>query len=135
MLAGVVPGVAVISYDLIYRGRLGAPVPFLLLLYVILPAVLAAVSGLLIGGTILNQAKTQNAWQAAVRGLCVSLVAWLAYVPVLSILAGRDWNMGFAYKVFLVLLFGSILVGWLIAAVGIVTALLLYRMRKFLPAM
>jgi hypothetical protein len=135
MLAGMVPGVCVISYDLIRGGGLGAPLLFLLLLYVIIPAVFASISGLLFGGNILNQKKTRNALQAAIRGFCISLVAWLAYVPVLSMFAGRNLNMGFGNRVFLVLLVGSILVGWLIAAVGFITGLLLYRMRKFCPGM
>jgi hypothetical protein len=134
MVAGAVPGVCIISYDLIQNRQLRTSPLFLLVLYEIIPALLAAVSGAFLGGDILNEEKINNAGHAAVRGFFVSLVAWLVYVPVLSILAGRDWNMGFAYKVFLVLIFGSILVGWLIAAVGIVTALLLFRMRNFCPA-
>jgi hypothetical protein len=135
MAAGVVPGVCIISYDLVQNGDLRSPLLFLILLYIIIPALLAAISGALFGADILNRKKTQNALHAAVRGFLVSLAAWLAYAPILTTLAGSSLQIGFAYRLFVVFLFGSLLVGWLIASVGIATALLLYRMRKFCPAM
>jgi hypothetical protein len=39
-------------------------------------------------------------------------------------------NMSFLQKLSLILLFGSLFMGWLIAGVGIATGLLLYRLRK-----
>lgn len=134
MVAGAVPGGCIISYDLIQNRQLRMSPLFLLVLYEIIPALLAAVSGAFLGADILNQQKINNAGHAAVRGFLVSLVAWLAYAPILSSLAVGNFNMSFGYRLFVVLLFGSLLVGWLIATVGIATALLMYRTRNFYPA-
>ena len=136
MLAGGIPGVCLILYDLTlpYRNpglrRPESSLLFWLFLYVIVPAFLAAISGLFIGADILNSTRVVNAWQAAARGLCVSLAAWLAFAPIVSLLLPRHFKFSFVYNLFLVLLGGSIIVGWLIATVGIATGLLLYRFRK-----
>jgi hypothetical protein len=44
--------------------------------------------------------------------------------------AAQAMNMSFLQKLSLILLFGSLFMGWLIAGVGIATGLLLYRLRK-----
>lgn len=130
MLAAGIPGVALILYDLVQYGRLGTTLSFLLFLYLIIPGILAATFGFLIGAAILNPAKVRSARQAAARGLYVSLASWLAFVPILSMAAGKETNMSFLQKLLLVLIFGSVIVGWLIGGVGIATGLLLYRLRK-----
>jgi hypothetical protein len=137
MLAGGIPGVCIILYDLTlpYRNP-GLRNPktsllFVLFLYVIIPAFLAAISGLLIGADILNPNKVLSARQAAAHGLYVSLAAWVAFVPIVSLVMGpRDSNLPFLYKLSLVLLVGSIIIGWLIALAGTATGLFLYRFRK-----
>jgi hypothetical protein len=130
MIAGGIPGVCFILYDLAQFGNLATPLPFLLFLYIIIPGFLAAISGLFLGADILNQDKVINARQAAARGFYVSLTAWLAYVPILSVMAGSNLQMSFLYRLFLVLMFGSVISGWLIAGLGIATGLVLYRRRK-----
>ena len=137
MLAGGIPGVCIILYDLTlpYRNpglrNPGSSLLFMVSLNVIIPAFLAAISGLLIGADILNSDKVLSCRQAAARGLFVSLAAWLAFAPIVSLVMGpRDSNATFLYKLFLVLVGGSIVIGWLIAFVGMGTGLLLYRFRK-----
>ena len=130
MLAGTIPGVCILLYDAIKNGKLGATVAFLVILYIIIPGFLAGVSGLFIGAGILNEKEVVNGRQAAARGLYVSIAAWLAYVPILSAMAGANLNTTFLYRLTVILLFGSVLVGWLIAGVGIGSGLILYRLRK-----
>lgn len=136
MLAGGIPGVCLILYDLTlpYRNpglrRPETSLLFWVFLYVLIPAFLAAISGFFIGADILNPNKVASARQAAARGLYVSLAAWLAFAPILSLFLPRNLTIGYVYNVFLVLLGGSIIVGWLIATVGIATGLLLYQFRK-----
>src|SRR5687768_14945982 len=89
MIAGGVPGVCMISYDLVRMGRVGSTLSLLLYLYIITPGILAAIFGFLIGADILNPDKVRSARQAAFRGLYVSLAAWLAFVPIMSAMAGR----------------------------------------------
>src|SRR4030095_3329034 len=136
MLAGGIPGVCIIVYDLTlpYRnpGLINPKTSllFVLFLYVIIPAFLAAISGLLIGADILNPNKVLSTRQAAARGLYVSLAAWVAFVPIVSLVMGpEDSNLTFLYNLFLVLVGGSIIIGWLIVLVGMATGLLLYRFR------
>jgi hypothetical protein len=130
MLAGGVPGVFAIVHDLARYGELGTTASFLVCYYFVIPGVLAGIAGFLFGTAIRNPNKVKSAGHAAVRGLVVSLVAWLAFVPILSNVAAQAMNMSFLQKLSLILLFGSLFMGWLIAGVGIATGLLLYRLRK-----
>jgi hypothetical protein len=137
MLAGGIPGVCINLYDLTlaYRnpGLINPKISlfFGLFISVIIPAFLAAISGLFIGADILNPDKVLSARQAAARGLYVSLAAWGAFAPIVSLVMGSgDSNANFLNNLFLVLLGGSIIIGWLIALVGMATGLLLYRFRK-----
>ena len=130
MLAGAIPGVSLILYDLARQGTVGTTLSFLLFWYLVVPGILAAISGFIIGADILNPDKVRRARQAAARGLFVSLAAWLAFVPIMSAVAGKEINMSFLQKLLLVLIFGSVIVGWLIAGVGMAAGLLLYRLRK-----
>jgi hypothetical protein len=133
MVAGGIPGVCLILYDLDQLERVKTKLSFLLILYIIIPGILAAISGFILGADILNPDKVRRARQAAFRGLCVSMVAWLAFVPILSMVMGS--NMSFLNKLLLVLMVGPVVAGWLIAIFGMATGLLLYRLRKPLQAM
>ena len=135
MVAGGIPGVCLILYDLDQLERVKTKLSFLLILYIIIPGILAAISGFILGADILNPDKVRRARQAAFRGLCVSMVAWLAFVPILSMAMGKETNMSFLNKLLLVLMVGPVVAGWLIAIFGMATGLLLYRLRKPLQAM
>jgi hypothetical protein len=131
MLAGGFVGACFVLYDLAQplhdsRGKMS----FLLFLYVILPAFLAGTSGFVIGADILNRSGVTTARQACKRGLLVALSAWLAFAVILSLVAAKESAAGFPYMLFLVLAFGSVTVGWVIAAAGVATGLLLYRYGK-----
>jgi hypothetical protein len=128
MLAGGIPGVCMILYDLARFDRLGTTLEFLFFWYIIVPSSLAAVSGFLLGADILNPDKVRSTRQAGVRGLLVSLAAWLAFAPLLSTITGSA--MSFLQKFFFVLVFGTVIFGWLIGGVGIATGLLLFRLRR-----
>ena len=130
MIAGAIPGVLLILYDLARQGTIGTALSFLLFYFLFVPGILAAISGFIIGADILNTDKVRRARQAAARGLFVSLAAWLAFVPIISMVAGKETNMSFPYKLLIFLIFGSVIVGWLIAGVGMAAGLLLYRLRK-----
>ena len=135
MVAGGIPGVCLILYELDQFKRVRTKLSFFLFLYIIIPGLLAAISGFILGADILNPDKVRSARQAAFRGLCVSMAAWLAFVPILSMLIGSETNMGFLHKLLLVLMFGPVVAGWLIVIVGTATGLLLYRLRKPQQAM
>lgn len=131
MLAGCVPGGVAVLYDYVRMGQLGPiTMPFLVFYYFITPAVLAGISGFLFGADILNPAKVQSRRQAAKRGLIVSLLAWLVFTPILSSVMGQAMNVSFLNKLLMILTFGSLVIGWVIAGVGVATGVLLYDLRK-----
>ena len=105
-----------------------------LFLYVVIPSLLAGISAFFIGADLLNSAKVRTAWQAAIRGLYVSIPTWLAFVLILSFVMTKSPNESFFNAFVYVLLLFSIAVGWLFAAVGIITGLLLYKSRDFIES-
>ena len=130
ILAGAIPGVCAILYDYDRFETVYSPLSVLMFLYVLIPAILAGSSGFVFGADIFNPEKVSTARRAAARGLLVSLVAWVAYAPILSGWMGKAFNMSFLQKLLLVLIGGSLIMGWLIAIVGMATGLLLFNLRK-----
>lgn len=130
MLAGGIPGSCAILYDYTRYERLVTPVSSLIFWYVIIPAVLAGISGFVFGAAIFDPEKVKTAAGAAARGLLVSLVAWLAYAPILSSWMGKAFYMNFFQKLLLILIGGTVVIGWLIAVVGMATGVLLFNLGK-----
>lgn len=105
---------------------------FLLYFFVILagPAVIAGGWGAALGAAILDPAATRGAGRAALRGLAVSGASFLTYLFVVSfVVAGFGSNNGEdVLKLFILLLaYGTIMAGWLLAAVGALAGALLYK--------
>jgi hypothetical protein len=103
------------------------------------PAVIAGGWGAALGAAILEPAATRGAGQAALRGLAVSGASFLTYIFVVSFgIAGLGFNNGNdVLKLFILLLvYGTIMVGWLMAAVGALAGALLYKKveGKHVPA-
>jgi hypothetical protein len=105
---------------------------FLLYLLVIVagPAVIAGGWGAALGAAILDPAATRGAGRAALRGSAVAGASFLTYIFAVSfVAAGLGSNNGDdVLKVFILLLvYGTIMVGWLMAAAGALTGALLYK--------
>jgi hypothetical protein len=130
MLAGGIPGIFLILYSIVQNGRFGSNPTHLLFLEIVIPGCLAAISGFLIGADILDREKVTTANQAAARGFYVSLLAWLAYVPILSETLLSGFSESLLDRLLVVLVFGSIINGWLMAIVGVGAGMLLFRFRK-----
>lgn len=112
---------------------------FLLYFLVILagPAVIAGGWGAALGTAILDPAATRGAGRAALRGLAVSGASFLTYLCVICFcLAGFGFNKGDdVLKLFIMLLvYGTIMAGWLVAAVGALAGALLYKKVERAPA-
>jgi hypothetical protein len=130
-LTGGVTGGGVVLYDLVRPLRnTRVEMGFLLFLYVVVPGLLAGVSGFFIGAGILNPSRVTGARQAGVRGLLVSGAAWLVFAVIMASVSARGSSASLSYMLFLVLVFGSVTVGWVVAAAGVATGLLLYRYRE-----
>lgn len=108
---------------------------FLLYLLVIVvgPAVIAGAWGAGLGASILDSAVTGSAGQATRRGLAVAGASFLTYLFVVSfVVTVFVFNDGGdVLKLFLFLLvYGTILVGWLMAAAGAFAGALLYKRQE-----
>ncbi len=104
MLAGFMPGICRIFYDLARQGQPGDKLLLLLAWYIIIPGILAAIFGYLIGGAILNPDEVKSRRHAA-RGLCVSVAAWLTFALILTVAAGGSVFFSFFNMLFLILFF------------------------------
>ena len=105
---------------------------FLLDAFVIVavPVIITWGWGASLGATILDPSITQGAGQAALRGLGVSGASFLTYLFVLSfgIASLSNNSRGDFLKLFIIfLVYGTILVGWLVAIVGALTGVQLYK--------
>jgi hypothetical protein len=134
MLSGSVVSLLLLLYDLTHAlpyEYFKAHLASILLTSHVTPGFLAGVSGFIIGGDILNPDKVTTSKQAALRGFYVSMTAWVAYAVVLPVISqGSSFNMSFVGMTLLILVFGTILIGWLIAALGIGTGVLLFRAQR-----
>lgn len=105
---------------------------FLLYFLVIVagPAVIAGGWGAALGATILNPAATRGAGQATLRGLAVSGASFVTYLFVICCFfagLGPGSRGDFVNLFILVLVYGTIYVGWLVAAAGALAGALLYK--------
>ncbi len=94
------------------------------------PALFAGGWGAVLGAAILEPGGTRGAAHAALRGAAVSVLSFVTYLFALSmstaVLASN--RLEDSLKIFVFLLFyGTILIGWLVAAVGALAGALLYR--------
>jgi uncharacterized membrane protein len=128
-LAGATPGLCLVLY-------LGAhdpnpPPHYIYGLWVVVPAVIAGISGLGIGGDILNRSIINSSLGAAKRGIRIACTSLVIYLPLMGFAASTQYdrispwltlNMAFMY-----LIFGSIYAGWLVVIIGALAGLLLYQ--------
>jgi hypothetical protein len=97
------------------------------------PVVIAGGWGAALGASILDPEATRSAGRAVLRGLAVAGASYVTYLYALCFwLAGFSFDArGAFFKVFILLLvYGTILIGWLVAAVGAVAGALLYQRQK-----
>jgi hypothetical protein len=96
--------------------------------FIFIPLVLTGILGSLLAAGILDPQKLRGAWQSALRGLLVLVTAFLLFSVVISL---RE-TLENGYHTFLrtwilLLMFGSVAVGWLVVMVGILAGWLLYK--------
>lgn len=132
LLAGVWFGIAAIipvAYYLLRFGDVGLPIfGGSMILTAVVPVVIAAVCGALLGSTILEPAETKTPLAAAIRGLMVGLLSFLLLftIPaIISLVTSPDF-LGTAVGFGIFFLYGLFIVGWLVVAVGAISGWLLY---------
>ncbi len=139
LAAGLAAGLVAATSPEIDRASLVDPVLAFLVVRV-LPFVLGTVAGYLFGAAILDPAKTRGGRWAAVRGICVALLAYAAYLPAVSlwlivILSGG--TLPDLVEVLLVLI-GVLLYStwgaWIVLLVGAAAGVSLFLLRGRLGA-
>jgi len=104
------------------------------LLYVLIlgavPVHIARGWGASLGAAILDPAATRGAGEAALRGVAVACASFVTYLFALSLcIASFSPKPGEDFLKYLILFTvgGTILVGWLVAAVGALAGVILYK--------
>jgi hypothetical protein len=114
-------GLVAVRYDF-------KPSRLIFLLLIVVPSLLAGVSGFWIGADIVNPYKTKTVWQAGIRGLFVAMAAWFAFGVFWSGLnALTDSDGDFFKMLYATLVVGSLAFGWLVAIMGVATGRLLFQ--------
>ena len=83
----------------------------------------------MLGGPIISPISKVTFWRAANRGLIIGVLSYLEYISTYSAITSRDFN-SFIETIILILIFGSIYIGFLIFAAGAVAGVLLFSLRK-----
>jgi len=102
--------------------------------FVIVPLLISGVLGFLIGAAILDPYKVSSGLHAALRGLLISVLAFLLSSILIS--AWDSYNneyTSFIGTLFMMLIVGSMVIGWLAAIVGSFAGWLLYQRRTSRP--
>jgi hypothetical protein len=96
--------------------------------FIFIPLVLTGILGSLLAAGILDPQKLRGGWQSALRGLLVLVTAFLLFSVVISLReTSENGYQTFLRTWILMLMFGSVAVGWLVVMVGILAGWLLYK--------
>ncbi len=96
------------------------------------PLLVIGINGALFGSGILDSSIVKRGWQAALRGLLVSVITFLSLSVILSVWdAYTNEYTNFARTLILVIVVGFLSVGWWIAIVGTFAGWLLYQWNVF----
>jgi hypothetical protein len=100
-------------------------------IFIGVPILLAGICGYFIGYSILDPAKVRTSGQAMLRGLMVSLLAFvLFFVTAPLIMASTSKDPARSLSGWpLIFIFASVYIGWLVAMVGVVGGAFLYMFR------
>jgi hypothetical protein len=90
----------------------------------LLPPIFAAIFGSTIGSGIISSSKKESWVRAILRGLAISLLSFLVYLLVVTHFLRGAFD--FFGTFFTILIYASIVVGWLVVFVGIGASLILY---------
>src|SRR5215212_10152555 len=105
---------------------------FLMYFFILLlgPVIIAGGWGAALGAEILDREQTRSAGRATFLGLVVAGVSFVTYLLILCFCLsgfGLDPRSSFFGLFILFLVYGSLLVGWLVALVGALAGALLYK--------
>jgi len=100
--------------------------------FLVSPLLISGLVGSLLGTSILDAQRARSGWRAALRGLLIAVIAYLLYAIVLSAWEGYA-NHGafssgeaFTRMLLMVLIWGAIFFGWVVAIVGALAGWILH---------
>jgi hypothetical protein len=100
--------------------------------FLLLPVLMGAFFGFLIGSRILNERIVTRSWSAIRHGVLVAILSYVGFMLIYTALAGLNasgQNPHFINYLIAVWVIGAILVGWLIIIAGAIEGWLLFRTR------
>ncbi|HVG35391.1 MAG TPA: hypothetical protein VM911_20155 [Pyrinomonadaceae bacterium] len=106
----------------------------LVIWFMIAPLLISGLLGSLVGAGILNPYKVTSGWHAALRGFIISVLAFLLSSILIS--AWDSYNneyTSFIGTLFMMLVVGSMVIGWLATIIGTFAGWLLYQRRTSRP--
>jgi len=102
--------------------------------FMIIPLLISGLLGSLIGAGILDPFKVTSGWHAAFRGFVISVLSFLLSSILISAWdAYNNEYTSFIGTLFMMLVIGSMVIGWLAAIVGTFAGWLLYQHRTSRP--
>lgn len=98
--------------------------------FMLIPLLLTGIIGSLLAASILDPHKVRGGWHAALRGLLVLVSAFLLFSVVISLRETSENEYQTFFRTWiLMLMVGSVAVGWLVVMVGIIAGWILYKQQ------
>ena len=102
--------------------------------FMFFPALIAGLLGALLAAAILDPHKVRSAWNAAFRGLIIALLSFLLSAIMISGWEAYNNEYGsFGGTLFMMLVVGGMVIGWMALLIGAFAGLLLYQFRTSRP--
>ena len=98
--------------------------------FTIIPLLITGLLGSLIGAAILDPFKVTSGWHAALRGLIIAVLVFLISSILISVWDSyNNEYTSFIGTFLMMLIIGSMVIGWLALIVGTFAGWLLYRLK------
>ncbi|MDQ2856533.1 MAG: hypothetical protein M3R68_09405 [Acidobacteriota bacterium] len=103
--------------------------------FLLIPLLITGLLGSLLGARILDSTKKRSGWGAAFRGLLITGAAFLFSAIIISAWdAHKNEYTRFINTLFMMLLVGSMVIGWVVVLIGATAGWLLYQIQMYREA-
>jgi hypothetical protein len=102
--------------------------------FILVPVLVTGLIGSLLGAGILDPYKVRNGWHAAFRGFIIAALSFLLSAILISAwdVSNNEYE-SFVNLLFMMLIVGTMVIGWMAVIVGTFAGWLLYQLREFRP--
>jgi purine-cytosine permease-like protein len=102
--------------------------------FILVPALIAGLLGALLGAAILDPHKVKSIWNAAFRGFIIAVLSFLLSAVLISAQEAYTHEYeSFVGILFMMLLVGGMVIGWMAVIVGTFAGLMLHQLRTSRP--